>query len=276
MFREFLTPSTIEEAVKLRNSIDSSMYLAGGTEINSIVWPCRSKISANTAIYLDKLPLKNVKVEKTKIEIGASVTIQELVENKSLPPMLLAAVRLFANRNVRTMGTIGGNIGGNRACSNIAPMLLALNTSIMLAGKNSKEKITLEQYFSNHDSEKLILSIEIPSGWQKRRWAVRKHTRTANDVSLVSAAVSFSGTEAKIEEPIIAVNGVVPHATRLYELEKKLDGQSLPSREAIDEEVKKLVNPESDLRGSSEFKKHLSAVLVSDALHEAAHREVCR
>jgi carbon-monoxide dehydrogenase medium subunit len=118
----------------------------------------------------------------------------------------------------------------------------------------------------------LILAFEIPSGWEKRGWAVRKHCRTYNDVSIVSVGVSVSGSPAKLERPIIAVNGCSSRAIRLSALENRLEGNPLPPREEIDALVKPLVDPVGDLRGSAAFKRHLAAVLVSDSIHEAIRK----
>lgn len=277
MFQEFLTPTSVSEAVKLRHDLPSAMYLAGGTEVNSIVWPCRPTLSAKSAISLAKLPLRGIEADAKGMSIGALVTIQELVERADLPPLLAESVRHFANRNIRTMGTLGGNIAGNRPCSNIAPALLALDARVTFADTTGEKSVSLVEYFEKHSAEQLVLSFFIPAGWANRRWAVRKHTRTANDVSLVSVGVSFSGDAKRIENPIVAINGPVPHACRLTVAEERIAGKPLPDRPAIEALVKPLVSPVSDHRGGEAFKRHLAGVLVSDALHEAARRvEVAR
>ena len=272
MFHEFLAPDSVSEAVSLRRSLSSAMYLAGGTEINSTIWPCRPVEQARTAISLAKLPLVGLEVGPAVIRIGSLVTIQALVDRPDLPPVLAAAVRLFANRNVRTMGTLGGNIGGNRSCSNIGPALLALGTRIVVADGSGEKSLPLEAYLENQDKTALIVAFEIPAGWEKRRWAVRKHSRTANDVSILSVAVSFSKDGGRLVDPVVAVNGATPRATRLTTVEKRLAGASLPAPAEIEPLVRAAVCPVTDIRGSESFKRHLAGVLVCDALREAAQR----
>jgi CO/xanthine dehydrogenase FAD-binding subunit len=115
----------------------------------------------------------------------------------------------------------------------------------------------------------LITGFLIPLGWERRRGAVRKHGRTASDVSIVSAAVSLTGDASRLTRPLVAVNGATPHATRLRALEDRLAGQPLPPRDEIDALVKAAVAPVTDLRGSAAFKRQLAAALVSDALRDA-------
>jgi putative selenate reductase FAD-binding subunit len=269
MFQEYLRPATVQEAIKLRKSTPQSIYFAGGTEINSRVWPCRPEEMPEVAISVERLPLREIRIDGGKVSIGAAVTIQALIDTPGVPPMLAAALKLFANRNVRSAGTIGGNVGGNRSCSNIAPTLMALDASIRIADESGESSMNLSDHLAATDPTALILSFEIPAGWEKRGWAVRKHCRTYNDVSIVSVGVSLAGSAAKIEKPIIAVNGCSSRATRLVALENRLEGKPLPPREEIDALVKPLVDPVGDLRGSAAFKRHLAAVLVSDSIHEA-------
>ncbi|MBI4859520.1 MAG: FAD binding domain-containing protein, partial [Candidatus Riflebacteria bacterium] len=151
MFQEFLTPTSVAEAVRLRKTLPSATYLAGGTELNSTVWPCRPVDRKSTAISLARLPLAGLEVADTGVRIGACVTIQTLADRSDLPPALAAAVRLFANRNVRTMGTIGGNIGGNGPCTNIGPALLALDARIVLASGSGGRTVPLADHLANQD-----------------------------------------------------------------------------------------------------------------------------
>ena len=274
MFREFLCPTTVAEAIHLRTERASAIYLAGGTDINSFLWPCRPKIEPDCAVSLAKLPLHEVSVSPASLRIGSLVTMQDLVERTDLPPMLSAALALFANRNIRSMATLGGNIGGNQACSNVLPALLALDARLVVADGSGEKTIELAHYLEKHDPQLLITAVEIPQGWQTRRWGVRKHSRTVNDISIVAVGVSFEGGADNVRNPIIAVNGVTSRAMRLSPLERELEGKPLPPREDIDKRVKLLLNSTTDLRGSAEFKCHLAAVLVSDTLHEAAQREV--
>ncbi len=270
MFQEFHSPTTVQEALKLRQASSSSMYYGGGTEINSRVWPCRPLELPFTAVSLARLPLTEITPGTTGISIGSGVVIQRLLETPGLPPLLVAAARNFANRNVRNMGTLGGNIGSLSSCSNIVPALLALDASVKAAGPKGEETLSLVDYIARADRTFLVLSIEIPSGWEKRRWATKKHSRTANDVSIVSVSVSFAGDASRVDKPVIAVSGVAPRVIRLGKLEAQLDGKPLPPREETDAAVKTLVSPPADLRGGAEFKRHLAAVMVSDALKEAA------
>ncbi len=272
IFQEFYRPATISEAVALRKRYPSSVYLAGGTEINSSGWHMRRSGAAevNRAIGVAHLPMGSIDITDSGIAIGANVVIQELIDNPDSPPLLAEAARQFANRNIRNMATIGGNIGANKSCSNLIPSLLALDARIHLATEAGETSLPLMEHIAKPDPSALILSIEISRERINGLWATCRHSRTANDISIVSAAVTMFGNLSRVEKPVVAVGGVSAAVIRLSLLEKKLDGVSLPSRDEIEAMVKPLLSPIDDLRGSGSYKRQVAGALLSRALHQAA------
>lgn len=266
MFKEFLRPKTVAEAVLLRAKRRSSVYLAGGTEVNALGWGG----DADVAISLSALPLGGLKRSKAGLSVGAGTTLQALIDSKATPPLLAASARHFANRSIRNVATIGGNVGSNKSCSNLIPALLALDASVVLAGARGKKTVPLSVFVAKRDPKALLLSFEIPAVASKRRWAARKYSRTVNDVSILSVAVTFDGDAAKVLKPRVAVGGVAKSVVRLAALEKRLDGKPLPPRDGIEALARPLIKPIDDLRGSAAFKRHAAAAMVAWALHEAA------
>ncbi len=113
----------------------------------------------------------------------------------------------------------------------------------------------------------LIESITISSDNLKKPYGLRKFSHTANDISIITTAVSFNIQQDKLSNVIIAVGGVSKHVVRLTELEKKLEGNQLPARRKIEDSVKETVSPLKDIRGGIQFKKYLAGVLVSDCIY---------
>jgi len=272
MFQEFYRPATISEAVALRKRYPSSVYLAGGTEINSSGWCMRRSgaVEVDRAVGIAHLPIGGIDRTDSGIAIGANVIIQELIDNPDSPPLLAEAACQCANRNIRNMATIGGNIGANKSCSNLIPSLLALDARINLATAACETSIPLMEYIAKPDPAALILSVAVARERINGLWATCRHSRTVNDISIISVAVTLFGSVSRVESPVVAVGGVAASVIRLSELEKQIDGASLPSRDEIEAMVKPLVHPIDDLRGSQSYKRQVAGVLVARALHHAA------
>ena len=264
MITEFYKPSSIDEAVKLKNETNKKIYyIAGGSELNSLQY----KNESFDVISVEKLGFDNVIETNDSIEIGSAATIQSLIESEKCPELIKTAAKQITNKNIRNIGTIGGNIGSNKSSSNLIPALLCLDAQLYIANKSDQSSISILDYISKEKND-LIIKIKISKENLKRKFALRNYVRSSADISIITAAVSFIKNEV-IEKPIIAVGGVDKHIIRLTGLEKIINGKKLPDKNEIENLVKSFINPDSDLRGSAEFKKHIAAVFVADCLHNA-------
>ena len=264
MIQEFYRPKTVKEAVTLRAKNKRAAWLAGGTELNSSY----TTVKPAAVIALAGLKLDAVKGNAAGTSIGACVTLQALCDNKKVPAALRAAAANVVNRNVRNIATLGGNIAANKSCSNLVPALLALDAKLKVAAKTGVKSVALDSYLAAPQGQ-LILSVEIPKS--KVRVAQRVFRRTANDISLVTVAAGITQAKGIVTAAVVAVGGVNKRVVRLKALEQSLIDTVVPHDDSIIAAVKsdKNVAGKTDLRGSAEFKRHLAAVLVAEAVAEA-------
>jgi putative selenate reductase FAD-binding subunit len=263
MIQEFFKPQTIIEAVALKDKYkDEAVFLAGGTDVN-----CRDANAAvEKVIGIEQLNLNEISKTDDALLIGAGVTIQELIDSPKVPDQLTLAARHFVNRNIRNIATIGGNIASNNSTSNLIPILVALDAELKLAASDAS--VSVYDYITRERS-RLIESITISSDKLKKPYGLRKFSRTANDISIIVAAVTFNIRNEIVSNLRVAAGGVSKHVVRLTALEDKLEGDKLPARREIEDTVKKAVSPLKDIRGGMRFKKHLAGVLVSDCIYDA-------
>ena len=265
MIQEFFKPQTTAEAVALKDKYkDEAVFMAGGTDVN-----CRDASGAvEKVIGLEQLTLNEISRTDETLLIGAGVTIQELMDSPKVPNQLTIAAGHFVNRNIRNMATIGGNIASNNSTSNLIPILVALDAELTLAGSDAS--VSVYDYITQEMS-RLIESIRISSANLKKPYGLRKFSHTANDVSIIVAAVTFNIHNEIVSNVRVAAGGVSKHVVRLKELENKLEGNKLPARSEIEDTVQKAVSPVKDIRGGVRFKKYLAGVLVSDCIYKAQH-----
>ena len=263
MIQEFFKPQTMAEAVALKDKYqDQAEFIAGGTDVN-----CRDATGAvGKVIGIEQLELNQISKTDAALSIGAGVTIQELIDSPKVPDQLTIAAGHFMNRNIRNIATIGGNIASNNTTSNLLPILIALDAELKLAG--AEPSVSVYDYITQEMS-RLIESITISSENLKKRYGLRKFSHTANDISIITAAVTFNIQNEILSNVRVAAGGVNKHVVRLTELESKLEGNKLPQRTEIEDTVKKTVTPLKDIRGGVQFKKYLAGVLISDCIHNA-------
>jgi probable selenate reductase FAD-binding subunit len=269
MITEYHAPATLDEAVAVKERLaESAVYLAGGTEVNSAAFTR----APEHVISLEHLGLTGIRATKTELVIGACCTIQAIIDSAEVPECIRTAGRHIANRNIRNQATIGGQLGSNKSCGNLLPALIVLEAVVEVAARGTTEAIPAIEYISGERKE-LILRVRIPKHDRARFVGVEKYARTANDLSVLTAAVSLGKDGELIDRPLVAAGGVAKHVIRLEAAERALHGLPLPSREVVEDLVGRNVSPIADVRGSAEFKRHLAGVLVAKALHRAYGQE---
>jgi putative selenate reductase FAD-binding subunit len=265
MIQEFFKPQTIAEAVTLKETYkNAAVFMAGGTDVN-----CRDASSAvEKVIGIEQLKLNAISETDEAVLIGAGVTIQEFIDSTKVPNQLSMAAGHFVNRNIRNMATIGGNIASNNSTSNLIPTLVALDAELKLAGTDAS--VSVYEYITR-EMNRLIESITILSENLEKPFGIRKFSHTANDISIIVAAVTFNIRNEIVSNVRVATGGVSKHVVRLQELENKLEGNKLLARSEIEDTVKKAVSPIKDIRGGVRLKKYLAGVLVSDCIYNTQH-----
>lgn len=249
-------PENADAVYDLKNKFPQAVYLAGGTQVNRAPL---DRARPQTVIDLRKA-LGNGATLGNKIIIGAMVTLQELSDLSGLPQALRDAAGFIPTRSVRNQATIGGNIGAGRPDSYVIPALIALGAIVQTRGG----EMSVEKYI-NSDCKELIESIlteSVPAAC-----AAVKESRSHLALPVVSAAVSLEGEGGKIKSAVVAAGCVAAKTIRLTDVEKALQG-GLSGREEIEAVVKKSIDPQNDLLGSAEYKKHINAVRITDAILE--------
>ena len=224
------------------------------------------KIEVKKVIGIEQLKLNQISQTRGQLSIGAGVTVQELIDSDNIPDQLTTAARHFINRNIRNVATIGGNIASNNSTANLIPILVALDAELKIGA--SAASVPVYEYIT-HEMTGLIEDIIISSESLSKKYGLRKFSRAANDVSIITAAVTFNLQNELLSDVRVAVGGVDKHVVRLRELENKLDGNKLIDPEEIEEMVKNLVAPVKDIRGGIRYKKYMAGVLISDCIHAA-------
>ena len=78
--KDIVKPSTIEEALALKNSLSTSSFLAGGTDL--IIKLNKKDINTEYLIDLNSIDdLKNITENDSYIEIGSMTTFSKLRES---------------------------------------------------------------------------------------------------------------------------------------------------------------------------------------------------
>ena len=257
MIQEILRPRTAPEAVRLKKS-PRSAYLGGGTWLNT-----HESDELTTLISLEQLGLGRIETAHGRCVIGATVSLQEIVDSQATPQAVRSAGSLTSSRPMRNMRTIGGELGRCAPDSALIPVLIALDAEVALAGK--KKPYPIEK-FCRERPDDLILSVSVDLS----PCAIKAASRTSHSPRSLVVAVSFKESRPVLTDVRVVVSDCRGQRVRLQAVELALEGSALPSKSLVEKLVGAAFAPTADIHASFAYKRYLAGVLAADALHALA------
>ena len=150
-------PQTFEEALKLL-SAPNTRPLGGGTLLS------HPSDESFAVVDLQALGLDKLHKSGNNLEIGATLTLQALLESPHTAAALKAAIKLEAPLNLRNMGTVAGALVTCDGGSPFAAVMLAMDARLTVDGGQPIVYGLGDFLPLRHDllKSKLLTNIEIP------------------------------------------------------------------------------------------------------------------
>ena len=266
----FSRPETLAGALAALNDNPRARIVAGATDLG-----VESNLFAKRWEHLVSIDaiaeLRQFSSTAERVTIGAALPLTDVGRQWSDAP---AAFRewldLFASPLIRNRATLGGNLATASPIGDAAPMLLALDAAIHVAGPAGRRSIPLASFFTGYRktalaADELIVAVEIPKPVPQfvRFYKVAK--RRLDDISTVSAAMAVDvDSRGTVRRARFAFGGVAATPIRAGEAEQAVIDQ--PWNDAAVERVQSILDrvlqPLSDLRGSKEYRVEVSKALV--------------
>ncbi len=183
MITTYHRPKTLDEALTLLTQ-PNTVPLGGGTLLS------QGTADPVSVVDLQHLGLDSLRVNGNELQVGATCTLQALLESEHCPESLKSALKLEAPLNLRNTATAAGTVVASDGRSTFTTMLLAMDAKIEMAIlDNSKieSRITNIGEFVLTRPKGLITSIIIPLNVKT---AFEFVSKTPADKPLVCAALA--------------------------------------------------------------------------------------
>jgi len=188
-------------------------------------------------------------------------------------PILHDCAAGIADVQVRNRGTIGGSLAEADPSGDWATVMMTLETQVKCLGPQGERNIPLGDFVKDayttaleHDELVSEVSVRIPEGKSGGAYIALK--RAAPVYPTASAAVQLTTDGDVCKEAAIALGcvGLVP--VRVKEAESALRGKVVNAKliENAADAARAVAEPQPDMRGSAEYKRHLVSALVKQAL----------
>jgi len=250
----------------------NAIILAGGTNVSNYIK--QGNISTGTLVDISQIStLKKISETDGMLKIGAGVTITEIIDSetaKKRVPFFVDSLKKFANPLIRNLATIGGNIADASPVADTAPLLLISDALVIAERKGRKREIPINEFFdqprmTNLDEHEVITEIHIPFQKEGIGTFLKLGERNSSAISVVSAAVFIRRNGSVIEDIHIAAGGVAPKPVRGIKTEAQFINQTVNTEDIgrISKTIMEEISPISDVRGSAEWRKEITANLVA-------------
>lgn len=268
---EYFRPQTLDDALALLRRDQATVPLAGGTKLIPSRVP-----DAQAVVDLQALGLNELSVEGFHVHIGAMVPLQRLAESPSVGELLAESAQLEGPLTYRNAATLGGIIATGDPLSHLLIALLALDTEVHLRLPDPAT-VSLDRILDaphKYLDGGLITGITALSANGAPGTATARVARTPRDKPIVAVAVRVTRDGDLCGGVRIALAGVADRSICAYGVEDRLKGQPF-DKGLVDVAVGTLVehlNPSSDFRGSSEYRREMAAILTRRTLLEACEK----
>jgi aerobic carbon-monoxide dehydrogenase medium subunit len=278
---DYHAPKTVDEAVALLTKHEDAKILAGG---QSLIPAMRFRL-ANPAVLIDIngiQGLEYIKDLKNHLAIGAMTRESALEESDVIHrnfPMLFDAARVIADPLVRNRATVGGNIAHADPANDHPAVMLAYNATVIAQGPNGTRQIDIDRFFvdiftSALEHDEVLTEIRLPQPHTGSGGAYLKIERKVGDYATSGVAVQLSIQNGICEAIRIGLTNVSPVPMRATDAEKVLKGQAITEDllERAGQAAAAQCEPNADLRGSVDYKRDLTRVLLKRTVRKAVSR----
>lgn len=278
----YFAPSSVAEAASLlaEHGFDAKI-LAGG---QSLIPAMRFRLSV-PAVIIDLNTVEGLdylREDNGHLAIGA-MTREVQLEDSTLVqtqfPLLADAARVIGDPLVRNMATVGGNIAHADPANDHPAVMLAYNAQVVATGTNGTRTIAIDDFFTGLfenalTDDEVLTEIRIPRPAANSGGAYVKLERKVGDYAISAVGVQITLDGDTCTGARLGLTNVSAVPMRATNAEQILIGQKL-TNDLLEEAGRAAAaecDPSADLRGSVDYKRDLTRVLLKRALRKAIER----
>ncbi len=283
---DYATPQSVADAVVLLNEHGkNALVLAGGTDL--IVQLRENRRRAEVVVDIKGISEANELSYdvSTGLTIGAAVPCYRIYGDAAIAaayPGLMDATSLVGGTGIQGRASLGGNLCNGSPAGDTIPPMIVLGGVARIAGPDGTREVAVEDFCTAPGRTVLakgefLISLHFPtpevhSGAYYRRFIPRNEMDIA--VVGVGASVVLCDDLSRFVSARIAVASVAPTPLFVRDAGDALTGQAVSdeSIQKASEIAQAAARPISDMRGTAEYRTHLTGVLTRRVLNGAVQR----
>ena len=238
-FDQYLTPESLDDAFDMLHRIPAARLLAGATDL--LPWAREGRagdVHLPAVIDISRIAdLSGISQQGARIRLGATTPISALQLHPLLQqqaPVLGSCALWFADDQIREQATVGGNLVNASPAGDTQPALLALNTHVTIARRESgrilERSIPLSEFILGPSKtllqpEEILVRLEFDALPQHGVSFEKVGHRRSLAISTVCLTTLVRlDADKRIQDLRIAIGAVGPIPERLSDIEDLLTG----------------------------------------------------
>jgi carbon-monoxide dehydrogenase medium subunit len=277
---DYERPSTLADALSLLEQHgEDAKVLAGGMSLIPLM---KLRFAAPaTLVDINDLPdMDRIAESDGWLRIGALVRHHDIERSDVIHaryPTLAAAAPLISDPLVRNRGTVAGSLAHADPAGDWGAVMLSVGAQVAVRNAGGEHVVPIEDFLvdtftTSLEPNELVTEVRVPAPAGRGGGAYLKMERKVGDFATVAVAVSLAMEDGHISRAGIGLTAVGPKNIRAADAEASLAGAE-PTAQAFAEAGRlaaAAADPQSDVRGSAEYKRNVVSVFVQRGLAQAA------
>jgi xanthine dehydrogenase/oxidase len=289
--KKWFRPTTVEQLLEIKSAYPSAKLIGGSTETQIEI---KFKgMNYNASVFVgDIAELRQFTFHEDHLEIGGNVVLTDLEQIcedavkhygkiRGQPfAMILKQIRYFAGRQIRNVGTPAGNLATASPISDLNPVFVATNSTLLARSLKETTEIPMATFFKGYRQtvlppDAIIAGLRIPVAREKGEFirAYKQSKRKDDDIAIVNAALRISLDDAHTVESVdLVYGGMAPTTIGAKKAMAFLKGKKFTDLQTL-EGVMDQLEEDFDLRfgvpgGMATYRKSLALSFFYKFYHE--------
>lgn len=252
--KHYVAVESLEEAYQLRLENRMNMILGGN------LWQKMGSLSINTGIDLCNLSLDKIEETEDEYIIGCMCSLRDIEVHESLNALFnnafKEATRHIVGVQFRNTATVGGSVFPRYGFSDVLTVFSSVDAYVELYKGGL---VHIKDFLNMRMDNDILVNVHVKK--DGRKVSYQSHRMTETDFGVVTCSV------AKKDDLYTIVLGATPLKAKV------VDNVAIPDfdDEKFDETLEAILEQYkfgSNIRGSAEYRRAISKVLIKRALEE--------
>jgi carbon-monoxide dehydrogenase medium subunit len=278
---EYFAPTTLDEALEVLGRYgDDAKVLAGGMSLIPVM---KLRITQPSVLVdINRIDGLDGLTTDGGLRIGALVrhkTAEKSDRLKGRYGALGDAAPQIADPIVRNLGTVAGSLVHCDPQGDWGSVMLAVRAELVARRGDGERTIPIDElmlgpFMTTLQPGEIVTEVRVPDPGERAGGTYLKLERKVGDFATAGVAVHVSMDNGNVGRAGIALTGVGATNLRAEAAEQALVGHAL-TNDVIDEAARlaaQAAEPQTDLRGTAEYKQNAIRVLTGRGLRKVARQ----